>query len=36
VCVFRVGSVHVSHLWEVEYDGLLISVFRGVGGDASV
>ncbi len=28
VCMFGVGSVDVSYLWEVEHEGLVISVFR--------
>ena len=36
VCVFGVGNVDVSYLWKVEYEGLMISVFRGVGGYASI
>jgi hypothetical protein len=36
VCIFGIGSVDVSYFWEVEYEGLVISVFRGVGGNASV
>ncbi len=27
-----VGIGYVSYLWEVEYQGLVVSVFRGVGG----
>ena len=27
-----VGVGYVSYLWEVEYQGLVVSVFRGVGG----
>jgi len=36
VCLFGVKSVDVPYLWEVEYEGLVVSVFRGMGGDASV
>ncbi len=33
LCVFEVGSVDDSCLWEVKYKGLVVSIFRGVGGD---
>jgi hypothetical protein len=36
VCLIGVRSVDVSYLWKVEYEGLVVSVIRGVGGDASV
>jgi hypothetical protein len=31
--VHGVESGDVSYLWEVKYKGLVVSVFRGVGGD---
>ncbi len=30
------GSVDVSYLWKVKNEGLVVSVFRGVGGDLCV
>ena len=35
MCVFGVVSVDVSYLWEVKNEGLMISVFRDVGGDSN-
>ena len=31
-----VGIGYLSYLWEVEYQGFVVSVFRGVGGDPRV
>ena len=31
--VLEVGGGDASYVWEVEYYGLVVSIFRGVGGD---
>ena len=36
VFVCEVGCGDDSYLWEVKYEGLVISIFRFLGGDSSV